>query len=70
VEDVLVAEGDTITAGQPVIVLDTEAMQDKAQEIQEQILAQQIKHRHHQSGDDQHKRQNPGGRMGKEPGAG
>lgn len=41
-EDVLVAEGDTVTANQPVIKLDVEAMQSIADDLQEQIAAQQI----------------------------
>ena len=41
-EDVLVAEGDTVTADQPVIKLDVEAMQSEADDLQQQIAAQQI----------------------------
>lgn len=41
-EDVLVAEGDTVTADQPVIKLDVDAMQSNANDLQEQIAAQQI----------------------------
>ena len=41
-EDVLVAEGDTVTADQPVIKLDVDAMQSNADDLQEQIAAQQI----------------------------
>ena len=41
-EDVLVAEGDTVSAGQPVIKLDIDAMQSAADDLQAQIAAQQI----------------------------
>ncbi len=41
-EDVLVAEGDTLEAGQPVIKLDTDAMQSSADDLKAQISAQQI----------------------------
>jgi HlyD family secretion protein len=41
-EDVLVAEGDSVTEGQPLIKLDTDAMQSYADDLQEQISQQQI----------------------------
>lgn len=41
-EDVLVAEGDTVAADQPIIKLDVDAMQSVADDLQEQIAAQQI----------------------------
>jgi HlyD family secretion protein len=40
--DVLVESGDTIEADQPIIKLDTEALQSYADDLQKQIAAQQI----------------------------
>ena len=42
IEDVTVAAGDTMAAGDVIATLDTEAMQDKAQELANEVSAAQI----------------------------